>query len=273
MNARFNMNTPKEAAKRLGVSEPVVTGWCRNGVINCNKVGDGTQKDRYEITDEELDYIHTTIQKFGVKDSMLRYRKDWKNGRKPAEPRLVEHENPEPVLEPQVTINFDPKPVIDPSHLYSTIDAGKFLGIDKSYITSLCRDERINCVQKKSSKGQLSYYILGEELQHIKGLYDKYGKGKGGAMSHYSKDWKGVNSAWNAIVDNTHKVDAKGTLKPNEFGMFTSKDVYEAINKQPTLSDDELILKIVKQIRNVKAEIAKKTLELENLKASLEEIL
>ena len=84
MNARFNTNTPKEAAKVLGVSEGVVVGWCRNGVINCNKVGEGTQKDRYEITDDEVHYLRTIILKFGVKDGMLRYRKDWKHMDKPA---------------------------------------------------------------------------------------------------------------------------------------------------------------------------------------------
>ena len=177
MNARFNMNTPEEAAKSIGVSTPVVVGWCRTGVINCNRVGDGTQKDRYEISDDEVSYIRKLIHKFGAKQGILRYRKDWAKGAMPAQPK-IEKEEPQIIETPS------------PSQEYLWRVAAKYIGIDEAALRRYCVEGRINCRAEKNEGGKGNrYFIPGWELLYIKGLYDRYGKvGRFSAMHHYVKD-------------------------------------------------------------------------------------
>lgn len=177
MNARFNMNTPEEAAKSIGVSTPVVVGWCRTGVINCNKVGGGTQKDRYEISDDEVSYIRKLIHKFGAKQGILRYRKDWAKGAMPAQTK-PEKEEPHIIGSPS------------PSQEYLWRVAANYIGIDEAALRRYCVEGRINCRVEKNEGGKGNrYFIPGWELLYIKGLYDRYGKvGRFSAMHYYVKD-------------------------------------------------------------------------------------
>ena len=101
MNVAFDKISAADAARMLGVDRCTVQGWCRNGIINFTNVGDGTTVPRYMIEEDEVRYISELIKKFGsTRSAMLRYRKNWRDGRKPV-----------PVKEPEVIINFDP-PVV-----------------------------------------------------------------------------------------------------------------------------------------------------------------
>jgi len=248
MNARFNTNTPKEAAKVLGVSEGVVVGWCRNGVINCNRVGEGTQKDRYEITDDEVHYLRTIILKFGVKDGMLRYRKDWKNMEKPAS-------------QPVKTYTTEPT---DQVKEYTAQEAADYLKVDKTTVNRWCRDNIINYrrVEKTKGRGGNSYYYLIPEweVNYIKSLYDKYGTNNrfGGAMTHYKKDIQ-ITPASESVI------------KPSKDVVVKLKEV-----TADTSDEDAKLLRDIHYIREVKAriedcknELALLEKEYEDLKAEL----
>lgn len=97
MNVAFDKISAADAARMLGVDRCTVQGWCRNGIINFTNVGDGTTVPRYMIEEDEVRYISELIKKFGsTRSAMLRYRKNWRDGRKPVpvkEPTVVECEN------------------------------------------------------------------------------------------------------------------------------------------------------------------------------------
>lgn len=109
MNVAFDKISAADAARMLGVDRCTVQGWCRNGLINFTNVGDGNTVPRYMIEEDEVHYISELIKKFGsTRSAMLRYRKNWRDGRKPApvkEPVVVECENVfEPIEEPKDTV-------------------------------------------------------------------------------------------------------------------------------------------------------------------------
>lgn len=84
-NVSFEKNSASDAARILGVGRCTVETWCRNGIINCSNVGDGSKHARWQIEDDEINYILDLKKKFGsTKAAMLRYRKNWRDGRKPA---------------------------------------------------------------------------------------------------------------------------------------------------------------------------------------------
>ena len=83
MNVAYNQINCADASKILHIDYSTVVGWCRDNKINCVNVSDGTQRGRYYITEEEVDYLKSLKQKFG-KPFMKRYRKDWKKGKEPA---------------------------------------------------------------------------------------------------------------------------------------------------------------------------------------------
>ena len=261
MNARFDTNTPKEAAKALGVSEGVVVGWCRNGVINCNRVGEGTQKDRYEITDDEVHYLRTIILKFGVKDGMLRYRKDWKNMEKPATKAVK---------------SCTTKP-IDCAKEYTAQEVAKYLNVDKTTVNSWCRNDKINCrkVENVGGRGNSYYYAIPEwEVNYIKSLYDKYGSKNrfSGAMAHYEKYRPGIPAS-----DIVTKTDNETTKKAFSNLVKKLKDTTSTQAKETAYSpDDTKLLDTIHYIRDVKAriedcknELALLEKEYEDLKAEL----
>lgn len=272
MNARFNTNTPKEAAKALGVSEGVVVGWCRNGVINCNRVGEGTQKDRYEITDDEVHYLHTIILKFGVKDGMLRYRKDWKNMMKPAT-KTVKLNTPKPV-EPKIdNPHVVLYPAIDPEKDYSAQEVADILRIDKTTVNGWCRNNKINFkkVQRKSGRGNsYSYVISGRELSYIQLLYKKYGSENrhNGAMAHYEKDRPGFqpkefeNSEAQKMLNNIATTNPKDLQKKAKEAIFGDDDA-------KLLRDIHYIRDVKARIEDCKNELALLEKEYEDLKAEL----
>lgn len=84
-NVSFEKNSASDAARMLGVGRCTVETWCRNGIINCSNVGDGSKHARWQIDEDEINYILDLKKKFGsTKSAMLRYRKNWREGRKPA---------------------------------------------------------------------------------------------------------------------------------------------------------------------------------------------
>lgn len=97
MNVPFNKISAADAARMLGVDRCTVQGWCRNGIINFTNVSDGTAVPRYMIEEDEVNYISELLKKFGsTRSAMLRYRKNWRDGRKPIpvkKPTVVECEN------------------------------------------------------------------------------------------------------------------------------------------------------------------------------------
>ncbi len=164
MNASIDMYSPEEVAKSVGVTSATICNWCRDGVIKCNKVGDGNNKNRYEITEDEYRYLRDLARKYGPKKVLSYYRKDRNN-----------LESPSIVLDKE----------------YTTVESSIFLGVNHDGLNSNCRAGKINCRTVKSNrKGYKAYLIPGWELVYLKGLYDKFGRkgGVSGAMSHYIKD-------------------------------------------------------------------------------------
>lgn len=172
MNARIDMYSPEEVAKSVGVTSATICNWCREELINCNKVGDGTKSNRYEITEDEYRHLRDLARKYGPKKVLLYYRKDWSESVK----------NPANV----------PGIVIKENENYETSIVANYLGIDKSNINNHCRSGKINCSVKdlNDPRGYKKYVIPGWEVLYLKSLYDKYGRngGRNGALSHYIKD-------------------------------------------------------------------------------------
>lgn len=95
-NVTFEKNSASDAARMLGVGRCTVETWCRNGIINCSNVGDGTKHARWQIDEDEINYILDLKKKFGsTKSAMLRYRKNWREGRKPAPVNFNHDKKPE----------------------------------------------------------------------------------------------------------------------------------------------------------------------------------
>lgn len=91
MNVAFDQISCADAAKMLGVDYSTVVAWCRKGVINADNLSDGTRNGRWQIADDEVNYIMGLKDKFGsTRAAMMHYRKNWKEGNKPVEPKPVE---------------------------------------------------------------------------------------------------------------------------------------------------------------------------------------
>lgn len=82
MNVAYDQINSSDAAKRIGVTISCIQRWCRDNLINYINVSDGTDKARYLLEEDEVDYIQDLVKKFGVRKAMLWYRKD-KNTRYP----------------------------------------------------------------------------------------------------------------------------------------------------------------------------------------------
>ena len=67
MNVAFDKNNAKDVAAILGVSYPVVTAWCRQGLIKATDVSDGDKKARWLISDEEVQRVSNLISKYGTR--------------------------------------------------------------------------------------------------------------------------------------------------------------------------------------------------------------
>lgn len=76
MNVAFDQINCQDAANRIGVSLACVQRWCRENIINSINVGDGYNKPRYLLEEDEVSYIQDLVKKFGVRKAMLWYRKD-----------------------------------------------------------------------------------------------------------------------------------------------------------------------------------------------------
>ena len=82
MNARFNKNSAAEVAQMIGVTACTVQDWCRNGKINCFNVSGGDKYGRYEIDDDEANYICKLSKKYGKRNVLRNYDKNWKDSSK-----------------------------------------------------------------------------------------------------------------------------------------------------------------------------------------------
>lgn len=87
MNVAYNQINCQDASRIIGVDYTTVVGWCHDGKINSTNISEGTNRGRYMITEDEVDYLKMLKQKFG-KQFMRRYRKDWQRGKQPAETEL-----------------------------------------------------------------------------------------------------------------------------------------------------------------------------------------
>lgn len=76
MNVAFDQISCADAAKMIKVDYTTVVGWCRNGIVNCTNVCDGTSRGRYLLEEDEVAYLQDLVKKFGVRKAMLWYRKD-----------------------------------------------------------------------------------------------------------------------------------------------------------------------------------------------------
>lgn len=85
MNVGYKELSASDVARMLGLDKTTVAGWCRQNLINFSNVGEGTQRQRYLISEEEAEYLRTLSKKFGKRKIMSRYRKDWKKGKEPAQ--------------------------------------------------------------------------------------------------------------------------------------------------------------------------------------------
>lgn len=122
MNALYNQNNAADAARMLGVSQAAVASWCRTGKINATNVGDGTDKARWTISDDEVNYIMSLKDKFGsIREAMFHYKKNWKEGKKPAETKQLKAYTPVPVIRDYIPSNKLPKEESETKDIATTI--------------------------------------------------------------------------------------------------------------------------------------------------------
>lgn len=247
MNARFNTNTPEEAAKIIGVSTVAVTNWCRDRKINCNNVSDGTNKGRYEIEDDEVRYVRYLVDKYGSRNALLYYRKDWKAN----------------------DMNYASKNKIEYDKEYSSKEAADYIGVDKTTVNAWCRDNKINFnrVEKVSGRGnKYSNCIPGWELLYIKELYETYGceKGRyGSPMNHYIKN-KGERGMNNEIESEVYELDEPVVCQQN-----VNEESEGVIEYKKIETDDDILLNAIIRIREIKAQLKSLTEEYAELKEKI----
>lgn len=270
MNARIDMYSPDEVAKSVGVTSATICNWCREGLIKCNKVGDGTDKNRYEIEEGEYRYLRDLARKYGPKKVLSYYKKDKDN------------------LE-SASIVFDKE--------YTSIEASIYLEINHDGLNSNCRAGKINCRAVKSNrKGYKAYLIPGWELVYLKDLYDKFGRkgGVGGAMSHYIKDRdkrgvKDMDMPWSLDMDQveteeTEKIvsdkitDAmiNGTsgdelARVAKYTKTADEEIEDRITSKEEPSDDKLLDAFIK-VRELKRDIDNMEAKLNQMKHEYAEL-
>lgn len=88
MNVAYNEISCADAARMLGMDYTFVTKLCKAGRINCTNVSEGTEKGRWTIREDEVEYLKHLRQKFG-RNYMQKYRKDWRKGKQLAEVVVV----------------------------------------------------------------------------------------------------------------------------------------------------------------------------------------
>lgn len=263
MNARFNMNTPEEAAKIIGVTSVAITNWCRDGRINCNDVSNGSKNGRYEIEDDEVRYIRKLVQEHGSRNMLMYYKKNWRDG------------------------SVDE---IDPDKLYTAKETARIIHVDKSTVNLWCRTEKVNCITKKrnGTKGRASRYYLipGWELTYIKWIFDTYGHADGNKspmVLYYKKkvEDRGDNFMeqpagipWTLEQDTevveAGDIEAKSIL--NEIAETTKPEVVVEKVIQKTEDDDDELLNSIIRIREVKARKVQLEEELKSLTAEYSEL-
>lgn len=247
MNARFNMNTPEEAAKIIGVTSVAITNWCRDGRINCNDVSNGSKNGRYEIEDDEVRYIRKLVQEHGARNMLMYYKKNWRSG------------------------SVDE---IDQDKLYTAKEVAGIIHVDKSTVNLWCRTDKVNCITKKRNgvKGRADRYYLipGWELTYIKWIFDTYGHacGNNSPMLIYYK--KKVEDRGDGFMEQPAGIP--WTLENDTEVVEESKEeastdcIREKVDILPvTNSDDDVLLNSIIRIREVKARKSQLEEELKNL--------
>lgn len=235
MNARIDMYSPDEVAKSVGVTGATIRNWCRDGIINCNNVSDGSVDARYEIPEDELRYLRGLAREYGSKKVLLYYNKNWRDS----------------------DMNTNE---LDPNKEYSSIEASNILGVDHDGFNTHCRKGHFNCrVDKTNRKKYFRYFLPGWEVIYLKALYDKFGRnsGNGAALRHYVKDRDKRDedlcmpmAPVNAIKEHTVEACTPNDIVENQ--VLATASGY--VDKEP--SDDKLLDDLIK-LRDLKRDIEK----------------
>lgn len=76
MNVKYTEINSADAARMIGVSAQAITAWCRKGLINYTNVSNGTQKARYMLSENEVNYIKELVKEHGTRKFMMYYNKN-----------------------------------------------------------------------------------------------------------------------------------------------------------------------------------------------------
>lgn len=87
MNVAFDKFNTQDVSKIFGVAPQTVTYWVRHGLLKAVNVGEGSEKARYQFTDEEVTRVQNLIKKHGTRNWML-YARDQEAAAK-VQPTLV----------------------------------------------------------------------------------------------------------------------------------------------------------------------------------------
>lgn len=98
-NVKYDKINAADLAAKLKVEPATVQRWCKEGRINCVNVSGGVKSGRWQIDEEEANYIRHLVEKFGsVRMAMFHYRKDWRDGQRPAAPVNFNHDKKPEVI-------------------------------------------------------------------------------------------------------------------------------------------------------------------------------
>ena len=219
MNAKIDMYTPEEVAKSVGVTSATICNWCREGLINSNNVSDGTNKNRYEICEDELRYLRRLARAYGPKKVLLYYKKDWRTD----------------------TVEL---PVVNIDREYTALEMANLVKVDKTTVNKWCREDKIHhrSIKCKHGKGNI-HYIPGWEVLYIKQLFDKYGHADGNIspmVLYYEKDVnKRGDKKMSAGIPWTLDMDTE-VPEPKFVEETTAKEELEKANKEAKRILDEI---------------------------------
>lgn len=253
MNAKIDMYTPEEVAKSVGVTSATICNWCREGLINANNVSDGTDKNRYEICEDELRYLRKLARQYGPKKVLLYYKKDWRTD----------------------TVEL---PVVNIDREYTALEMANLVKVDKTTVNKWCREDKIHhrSIKCKHGKGNI-HYIPGWGVLYIKQIFDKYGHADGNIspmVLYYEKD---VNKRGDKKMDNAGIpwVLDMDTEVPQESQILTAEDVKKQVSEvtepdkvasnREEPSDDKLLDSFIR-VRELKKDIDNTEAKLNQMK-------
>ena len=66
------------AAQIIGVKYSLLFEWCKNGIIKCLDAPDEySDRSKYVIDERECDYLSRLVSKYGARNALLNYNKDY----------------------------------------------------------------------------------------------------------------------------------------------------------------------------------------------------